>query len=69
MHYMLVALVCPVRDVIVFQSLHRFYVDERKKFKYATCGHLFRIRQNKTFLLLAFKTIKKIQRANATAYA
>ena len=69
MHYMLVALVCPVRDVIVFQSRHRFYVDGRKKFKYATCGHVFRIRHNKTLLLLTFKTIKKIQRANATAYA
>ena len=27
-----------MRDAIVFQSFQRFYVDGRKKFKYAKCG-------------------------------
>ena len=44
-------------------------MDGRKKFKYATCGHVFPIRQNKTLLLLTLKTIKKFQRENATAFA
>ena len=44
-------------------------MDGRKKFKYATCGNVFPIRQNKTLLLLTLKTIQKFQRENATAFA
>ena len=43
-------------------------MDRRKKFKYAACGPVCRIRQNKTLLFLTLKT-KKFQRENAAAYA
>ena len=53
--------VCSVRDATVFQSFQCFYVDGRKK-------NSNTLRVDRVLLLITLRTMKKIQRANATAY-
>ena len=70
MHYMLVALRLPCKGCFCISITSAFLCGRAQKIQIRyTCGHVFRIRQNKTLLLLTLKTIKKFQRENATAFA